>query len=101
MQLNDEDFAKSNEELQEEANNPETIEERVKQILAILLIRTIKDWQDPAWFMEWLKTTPEADAREFLEKTLANLMMLEMYEHCSAVEQMIGQLNVYYVVEKS
>jgi len=101
MEINQNDINRTNDELQEEANNPNTTEKRVKEILAILLTRTIEEWKKPEWFIEWARTTPKEEAIEFLESTKNNLITLEMYELVNPVDQFIGQLNIFNALREA
>jgi hypothetical protein len=99
MALNPKDENVPVEELQMEANNGAT-EERIIEILSQIIVRTIKEWQDPGWFTEWVSTTSKKEAEKFLQNTLDNLIDLELFEYCKDVELMKGQLAVFYSMKK-
>lgn len=100
MALNPADENKTTEELTLEANKGVS-EERVKEILSQLLVRTIKEWENPGWFTEWVNTTNKKKAEKFLQDTMNNLLELELYEYCNNVELLKGKLELFHSVYKN
>ena len=99
MALNPQDDNKTVEELQIEANDGAS-EERVVEILSQIVVRTVKEWQDPGWFTEWASTTKKQEAEEFLQQTLDTLIELDLFEYCKDVELMKGQLALFHSMKK-
>ena len=99
MALNPQDENRTVEELQIEANDGAS-DERVIEILSQIIVRTIKEWQNPGWFTEWASTTRKKEAEEFLQQTLDSLIELELFEYCNDVELMKGQLALFHSMKK-
>ncbi len=99
MSLNPKDENKTTEQLTIEANNGAS-EDRIKEILSQLLVRTVKEWNNPGWFTEWVSTTNKKEAEEFLQKTLDNLLELELFEYCKDVELLKGKLEIYHSLKR-
>ncbi len=95
MALNPKDKEKSTDSLTLEANNGAT-EDRIKEILSELVVRTVREWENPGWFTEWASTTSKKDAEDFLQNTLNDLIELELYEYCDKVENLKGLLEIYH-----
>lgn len=100
MKVNPIDLNKTTEELQIEASVTGTSEERIKEILASLLTRTVEHWKNPGWFTEWVSTNSHKETKQFLEDTLESLKSLEMYELCKDVELMQGQVELFHSIYK-
>ncbi len=99
MALNPKDDNRTFEELQMEANEG-TSEERLTEILSQLVVRTIKEWQNPGWFTEWASTTKKKEAESFLKDTLETLVDLELFEYCKEVELVKGQLAIFHSMKQ-
>jgi uncharacterized membrane-anchored protein YjiN (DUF445 family) len=99
MALNPQDENISTEELQQEANNGAS-DERIAEILSQLVVRTIKEWQNPGWFTEWVSTTSKKEAEKFLQDTLDTLLELELFEFCKDVELLKGQVEIFHSMNK-
>lgn len=95
MSLNPADQNKTTEELTLEANRGVS-EERVKEILSELVVRTVREWKNPGWFTEWASTHSKKEAESFLQNTLDDLIELELFEYCNDVELMKGQLTIFH-----
>jgi hypothetical protein len=100
MPLNPEDQNKTSKELTLEANRGAS-EERVKEILSELVVRTVREWKNPEWFIEWVTTHDKKYSEKFLQNTLDNLIELELFEYCNDVELLKGQLQVFHSMNAS
>lgn len=100
MPYNENDTNKSIDELQAEANMPGVSENRVKEIIAALLVKTVQEWKNAGWFTEWARITPEGEAMQFLRDTHTILLTLEMYEYCEDVDRLIAQLQLFHSLDK-
>lgn len=99
MAQNPKDTGVETEVLHLEASNGAT-EERMKEILSELVIRTIKQWQKPDWFTHWASTTEKDEAEAFLTETLDTLLDLELFDFCNQVELLKGQLEIYHSMKR-
>lgn len=99
MAQNPKDAGVETEVLQLEASNGAT-EERMKEILSEIVVRTIRQWQKPDWFTHWVSTTDKDEAEAFLNKTLDTLLDLELFEFCNHVELLKDQLEIFHSMKR-